>query len=56
MVPVAWKTFDNVAESVTDCPTWIEADARDVMIVGLSFWTAKGSQAEAAAPLLLSPE
>jgi hypothetical protein len=55
-VPVAWKKLDSVAESVTDWPTWIELDERDVMIVVMSFWTARGSQGETAGLLLLSPE
>jgi hypothetical protein len=54
-LPPAWKKLDNVAESVTDCPTVIVAEDGVVVMLGFAFWTLKGSQGEIAALLAGSP-
>jgi hypothetical protein len=47
--------LDNVAESVTDCPTVIVDEDGVVVMLGFAFWTLKGSQGEIAALLAGSP-
>jgi hypothetical protein len=54
-VPPAWKKLAIVEESVTDAPTVIVVADSVVVIVGLAFWTVRGSHAEVAALLLASP-
>jgi len=54
-VPPAWKKLAIVEESVTDAPTVRVIAESVVVIVGLAFWTARGSHTLVAALLLTSP-